>query len=221
MKKFLIPTLALAFLLAGCGAISPAQPTVAPPSNTPVVVVATVLVPVTVVQTQAAPPTEVPTNTPVPPAQVPPTSAPANTSAAPSSGQATATATLPADAGGNLFTSLSRSNSFISLRCLPQEITFSVSTSNAYVTDVDFYYRFEDLTTQPATLTEWKNAGKMTGDKNGNFTVNFNVLQINPDLRATEKAWFDYEFVGLSKTGDAVGRSGKISQQILYLKNCP
>lgn len=219
MKKLLTLTLALAFLLAGCGAIAPVQPTVPPPSATPVVVVATVLVPVTVVQTQALPPTEVPTNTPVPPTQEPPTAAPANTSAP--GGAATATATLPADAGGNLFTSLNRSGSFISLRCLPQSITFSVSTSNTYVVQVDFYYRLENLTTQPPTFTEWKNAGKMNSDKNGNYTLDFNVLQINPDLRAAARAWFDYQFVGLAKDSNAVGRSGKISQQILYSKDCP
>lgn len=219
MRKLLI--LALAFFLAGCGAVSPVQPTVPAASPTPVVIVATVLVPVTVeAPTQAPPP---PTN---PPPQVVVVTATQEAAAAPATGggspsNATATATLPSDAGGNLFTNLTRSGSFISLRCLPQEITFSVSTSNAYVVDVDFYYRFEDLTKQPATLTEWKNVGPMTSDKNGNFTMTFNVTQINPDLRVAEKAWVDYQFVGLAKDGNAVGRGGKISQQILYLKNCP
>ncbi|MBI1793002.1 MAG: hypothetical protein HYR70_02265 [Chloroflexi bacterium] len=221
MKKFLI--LALALIVTGC---APAAPTALPAAvipPTPVVVVATVLVPV--VQTQivqpTAAPTEAPANTPVPqPTQEPPTAAPANTSA-PSSGAGTATATLPADAGGNLFTNLTRSGSYFNLRCLPQDITFSVSTTNYAVAEVDFWYRFEDLTTQPITYSEWKNLGKMTSDKNGNFTINFNTMQINPDLRAADKAWIDYQFVGVSKTGDAVGRSGKISQQILYLKNCP
>ena len=219
MKKLL--TLALAFLLAGCGAISPAQPTVAAPSPTPVVIVATVLVPVTVeAPTQAPPP---PTN---PPPQVIVVTAtqeaaqvPATGGGAPSGG--TATATLPADAGGNLFTNITRSGSFMSFRCLPQTITFTASTSNQYVVEVDFYYRFEDLTTQPTTYTEWKNYGKMTSDKNGNFTITFDVNLIHPDLRTIDKAWIDYQFVGLSKTADAVGRSGKISQQIQYLKNCP
>ncbi len=219
MKKFL--TLALAFFLAGCGAISPAQPTAVPASQTPVVIVATVLVPVTVeAPTQAPPP---PTNPPPQvivvtatqeQAQVPPAGG-----GAPSGG--TATATLPADAGGNLFSSLTRSGSFMSFRCLPQQITFTASTSNQYVVEVDFYYRFEDLTTQPTTMTEWKNYGKMTSDKNGNFSITFDVNLIHPDLRAIDKAWIDYQFVGLSKTLEAVGRSGKISQQIQYVKNCP
>jgi len=46
-------------------------------------------------------------------------------------------------------------------------------------------------------------------------------LQLSPDLRAPAKAWFDYQFVGFTKTGDSVGNSGKISQQVLYLKDCP
>jgi hypothetical protein len=222
MKKLLV--LALAFILAACGApAAPATPT-AGPTATPVVVVATVLV--TVVPTQE--PTQVPTVAP-PPTQPPqiivvtatqpagaPPPAPAGDGA-----EGTATATLPAGAGGSLFTNLTRTGSFFSLRCLPQDITFSVTTSNYAVVEVDLYYRIEDLTTQPITYSEWKGAGKMNSDKNGNFTMTFNTAQISPDLRAADRAWFDYQFVGLAKSGDAVGRSGKISQQVYYLKDCP
>ncbi len=222
MKKLIALTLALAFVLAGCGAPAPAAPTAAP-----VVVVQTVIV--TVVPTQ--PPTAVPTDTPVPPTQPPQqvivvvtATQPAGAPPPAGSGggtEGTATATLPAGAGGNLFTNLTRSGSFFSLRCLPQDITFSVTTANLAVVEVDLYYRVEDLMTQPTTYSEWKNAGKMTGDKHGNFTIDFNTAQISPDLRATDRAWFDYQFVGLAKSGEAVGRSGKISQQIFYLKDCP
>jgi len=145
----------------------------------------------------------------------------AATSEPTSSGADTPTATLPADAGGNLFTNLSRSGSFFDLRCLPQELTFKVSTTNLYVVEVDMFYRMEDLTTQPPTLSEWKGLGKMQGDKTGNYTVTINTSQLSPDLRSNAKSWFDYQFVGVNKVGDAVGRSGKISQQVLYLKDCP
>jgi hypothetical protein len=221
MKKILI--LALALVLSGCGALTPVTATSAPPP-TAQVIIATVLVPVVATQ----PPTPVPTETPIPPSPTPQvvvvTATSANTAAAPaatSSGPATATATLPASAGGNLFTNLTRSGSFFDLRCLPQDLTFSVSTSNLYVVEVDLYYRMEDLTTQPSTISAWKNLSKMTGDKNGNYTVDINTSQLSPDLRTNAKAWFDYEFIGISKTGDAVGRSGIISQQVLYLKDCP
>jgi hypothetical protein len=170
----------------------------------------------------------VPTETPIPPSPTPQvivvTATPANTQAAPaaiSGGGATATATLPFSAGGDLFTSLSRSGSYFALNCLPKDITFSVSTSNVYVTEVDFYYHMEDLTTQPPTISAPKNGGKMVGDKNGNYTIDFNTLMISPDTRATAKAWFDYQFVGLNKLGDKVGSSLVITKQIYYTKDCP
>ncbi len=228
MKKFLV--LVLAMILSGCSALAPVSPTAAPPP-TAQVIIATVLVPVVATQ----PPTPVPTDTPIPPTPTPQvvvvTATSANTAAAPAtttgSGAATATATLPSDAGGLaksgevLFTNLTRSGSYFSLRCSPQDITFGVSTSSPYVTEVDLYYRMEDLTTQPTTISAWKNYAKMKGDNNGNYTLDVNTLQLSPDLRAPAKAWFDYQFVGMTKTGDSVGNSGKISQQILYLKDCP
>ena len=61
----------------------------------------------------------------------------------------------------------------------------------------------------------------MVGDKNGNYTIDFNTLMISPDTRATAKAWFDYQFVGFNKLGDKVGSSGVITQQVYYTKDCP
>ena len=221
MKKFLI--LALALVLSGCSAFTPVSPTSAPPP-TAQVIIATVLVPV--VATQA--PTNVPTQTPIPPSPTPQviviTATSANTQAAPTaaiSGGATATATLSPFAGGDLFTNLARSGSYFALNCLPKDITFSVSTSNVYVTEVHFYYHMEDLTTQPPTISTPKDGGKMVGDNNGNYTIDFNTLMISPDTRATAKAWFDYQFVGFNKLGDKVGSSGVITQQIYYTKDCP
>ena len=227
MKKILV--LALALVLSGCGALAPVTPTAAPPP-TAQVIIATVLVPV--VATQA--PTSVPADTPIPPTPTPQvvvvTATSANTAAAPaatSSGPATATATLPSDAGGLskagvvLFTNLTRSGSYFNFRCPPQDITFGVSTSSVYVTEVDLFYRMEDLTTQPPTISAWKGLGKMNGDKNGNYTLDVSTLQLSPDLRTSAKSWFDYQFVGIAKDGNSVGNSGKISQQVLYLKDCP
>ncbi|MGA7195405.1 MAG: hypothetical protein WBW94_17435 [Anaerolineales bacterium] len=229
MKKILI--LALALVLSGCGALSPVTPTSAPPP-TAQVIIATVLVPVVATQ----PPTPVPTDTPVPPSPTPQvivvTATSANTAAAPaattSAGAATATATLPSDAGGLskagvvMFSNLTRSGSYFNLRCPPQDITFSVSTSEPSVVEVDMYYHLEDLTTQPVTISGPENLGKMTGDGHGNYTLDVNTLQqLSPDLRASARAWFDYQFVGLAKDGNRVGSSGVITQQVLYLKDCP
>jgi hypothetical protein len=33
-------------------------------------------------------------------------------------------------------------------------------------------------------------------------------------------AWFDYQFVGISKVGDVIGRSGRISKQVTYTLDC-
>jgi len=230
MKKILI--LALALVLSGCGALTPVTPTSAPPP-TAQVIVATVLVPVVATQ----PPSPVPTDTAVPPTPTPQvvvvTATSANTVAAPaatatSSGPATATATLPSDAGGLskagvvLFSNLTRSGSYFNLRCPPQDLTFGVSTSDPSVVEVDMWYHMEDLTTQPVTISSLENLGKMTGDGHGNYTIDVNTLQqLSSDLRASAKAWFDYQFVGIAKDGNRVGSSGVISQQVLYLKDCP
>lgn len=238
MKKLL--TLVLAFLLSGCAAIAPVPPTpTAAPTSvppTPQVVVATVLVTVVPTQEPTQPPTETPAPTQTPQVIVvtatggaaAPTQAQSNPSTSSSSG-ATATATLPSDAGGLSkagaveFSNLTRSGSYFNLRCPPQDITFGVSTSDLNVVEVDMWYRMEDLTTQPVTISQWENLGKMTSDGHGNYTMNVNTLQnLSPDLRASARAWFDYEFISVAKDGNSLMETpGKISQQVYYLKDCP
>ncbi len=225
MKKILV--LALAFMLTGCGALAPGATPTSAATSTPVIVLQTVIV--TVVPTEM--PTEVATNTVAPTltpqvivvtATLPatgPTSAAASSAPAasvPVTGGA-ATATLPANAGGDIFTNLTRSSDHFALKCLPETITFGVSTANPYVTEVDLFYRIEDRLS--VSISNWKDGGAMTSDKNGNFTVDFAAATVSPDLRS-HKAWFDYEFVGISKLGDAVGRSAKIVQQITYTIDC-
>jgi hypothetical protein len=209
MKRILI--VLLAFSLSACAA-APAQPTAVPP--TPQVIIATVLV--TVEQPTAVPPTAVPP-TAVPPTAAPPVAPPAATEAAPASG-ATPTATLPSSAGGPAFADLARSGSFLDLRCQPLSITFNVTATNPSVVQVDFWYRLQDQ--QGTSITEWKNFGPMETDKNGHFSLEFTSLDVHPDLRFA-KAWFDYEFIGLAKSGDVVGRSAKITKQIVYMIDCP
>ncbi len=216
MKKLLI--FALAFVLSGCGALAPAS---APSTSTPVVLVQTVVV--TVVPTEK--PTEVPTNTPAPTLTpqiivVTATPGPASTEASTAAASVPvtgATATLPANAGGDLFTNLTRSSDHFALKCLPDTITFGVSTANVYVVEVDLYYRIEDRL--GVSISNWENGGKMQTDKNGNFTIDFSAASVDPDVRS-HKAWFDYQFVGINKAGDAVGRSAKISKQITYTIDC-
>jgi hypothetical protein len=214
MKRILI--FCTAFILTACGGLAPAATSTAAPTTTPVIVVQTVLV--TVIPTQ--PPTATPTLTPLPSPTATAEAATSSTPTSPAQPTATAaavTATLPANAGGDLFTNLTRSGDHFALRCQPGSITFGVSTSNPYVVEVDLYYRIQDRLS--VSISNWHNGGKMQSDKNGNFTLDFSAAAVDPDLRS-HKAWLDYQFVGINKLGDAVGRSLRIVQQITYTIDC-
>ena len=101
---------------------------------------------------------------------------------------------------------------------LSKEITFSVTPTDANITAVDFYYRTEDRST--GAVFDWQNAGRMLPDANGNFTLVFSGESVNANFRKPN-AWFDYQFVGLSRSGGVVGRSEKIEQQVSYTFDCP
>jgi hypothetical protein len=226
MKKLI--TIALAFVLTGCGALAPAATPTAAPSSTPVVLVQTVEV--TVIPTQQ--PTEVPTDTPAPTqtpqivvvtatgGAAPAAAGPTNTAEANASTSGiTPTATLPADVGGGMFTNFTRSGDKLSLRCpsQPDTITFGVTRTNELITQVDFYYRIEDRLS--VSMSGWISAGSMVSDKQGNFTLAFKSLSVDPDVRS-HKAWLDYQFVAVNHLGAAIGRSARISQQITYTIDC-
>ncbi len=213
MKRVLI--VALGIILSACSALPAAPSATAGPSSTPVVVVQTVIVTVIPTQPPTLPPTAapLPTATPLPP----PTAAAANPAVAATVAGGSPTATLPANAGGDLFTNLTRSSDHFALKCLPDTITFGISTANPYVVEVDIYYRIEDRLS--VSISNWHNVGAMTSDKNGNFTMNVPASAVDPDLR-THKGWFDYQFIGLNKLGQVVGRSLRISQQITYTIDC-
>jgi hypothetical protein len=208
-----------ALLLAGCSTVAPQGIFEAPSTSTAQVVIQTVLV--TVIPTWPATatmvsPTPAPTFTPWI-IVVTPTSPTAQASPTLYAGGGTPTATLPANAGGGLFTKLSRSGDHFALRCPPEAITFAVLTDNPYVVDVDFYYRIEDRL--GVSISTWQWAGSMIPDNQGNFTIDFAASRVDPDLRS-HRAWFDYQFVGVNKYGDAVGRSARISQQVTYTIDC-
>ena len=230
MKRILVLFLTLALVACGAPAPTPSgeQPTSAPPepTQTPIVVVETVVekvvetVMVTVLPTQA--PTEVPSVTPLPiPTEVPATQAPT---------QEPAQAVAPAETTGGLitvddvlgagwFVSMTRSRNDFALRCqLSKEITFSVKPVDPNIAQVQLYYRIEDRAT--GSVFDWQNAGKLLLDANGNFTLVFSGDSVNANFRKPN-AWFDYQFVGLSKSGGVVGRSEKIVQQVSYTFDCP
>ena len=237
MKRNVIIFLALTLALAACGTPAPTpsgeQPTAiqAPPepTQTAFVVVETVVqkvvetVVVTVVPTQV--PTEVPSVTPLPPpTEVPPTQAVAEATQPP------VQVAAPAETAGGLitvddvlgagwFAGMTRNRNDFALRCqISKEITFSVKPLDPNITQVQFYYRIEDRAT--GAVFDWQNAGKMLQDANGNFALVFAGDRINANFRKPN-AWFDYQFVGLSKSGGVVGRSEKIVQQVSYTFDCP
>ena len=225
MKKLVILLLAVA--LAACS--TPATPTEQPapvveqPSATPVVIVQTVVVEAT------QPPTEIPAATPVPPTAIPPTVAPPvvvtvvveATQAAPvvvSDTPSNGAITLDTALGRGVFSNMTMSSNAFTLRCSPRDITFIVTTANADIRVVVFYYRVVDL--KRLYPSEWKNFGKMVSNGNGNFTLTFTGENIHPDLRI-DGSWLDFQFVGLSRTGDRVDGSEKIEQLVKYTFDCP
>jgi hypothetical protein len=225
MKKIVI--LLLAVVLAACS--TPAAPTEQPaavavePSATPVVVVQTVVVEAT----QA--PTEVPPPTAVPPTVVPPTVAPVvvtvvvqPTQQAPAvvSDTPAGNGTIALDnaLGRGVFTNMTMSSNAFTLRCSPRDITFNITTSNIDIKDVIFYYRVVDV--KRLYPSEWKAFGKMVANGNGNFTLTFTGEDIHPDIRL-DNSWFDFQFVGLAKSGDVIDRSDKFEQLVKYTFDCP
>lgn len=236
MRRLLV--LFLAFALTGCSGLAPvlsststAAPTASPRIEIQTVVV-TVLVTHVVTQTPSSTPTA--TLTPIPtftPENTTLTAAAGTGTTTPSSTAATsttplaslavtgtsATATLPADAGGGLFTNLTRSTDHFALNCQPDTVTFGVSTTNPDVTEVDLFYRMEDQLS--SSISGWIDIGKMTSDQSGNFTMNFTASMVDRDLRS-HKAWLDYQFVGLSKVGQVLGRSARIVKQVTFTLDC-
>ena len=234
MKK--VFGLLLVLGLTGCSAIAPfvqAAPT-AGPTGTAQIVYQTVVV--TVLVTASATETPIPsaTWTPIPTFTLQPTNPTGTagtpqTSATPGSAQFTATpgtpapagsptATLPADAGGTLFTNLTRSSDHFAFTCQPDTITFGISATSPSVTEVDLFYRLEFKNS--SSMTDWVDVGKMVPGNGGNFTFDFKSSLIPRDLR-TAPAWLDYQFVALNSQLQVIGRSARILQQITFTPNCP
>lgn len=208
MRKLVI--LLLALMLSACAVAPTPAPTPLPPPTAapPEVVVVTVVVPATpqpVVEVPtAAPEVIVVTATPEAPVAPP----------APAGGPIA----IPDNLGGGFFSNITMSGDAIKLRCEPSSITFTATAISPYIVSVELWYRMEDQ--QGTWITEWKNRGAMQTDNNGNFSLTFKVMDIHPDLRYYEKAWMDFQLIGLNKQNDVVGRSEKIVKQITYFKEC-
>jgi len=223
MKKLLL--LILVLVLTACTSVtgaSIAAPTEVPPTTTPIVLVQTVVVEATQAPTEVPPTPVPPTTAPVvvtvvvEPTQVPPTNAPA-VAAQPDAGGGPIAVDNALGAGW--FVDMTRTRNDFSLRCqLKKEIMFSVKPTDMNITEVNFYYRIEDRNT--AAVFDWQNVGRMIPEANGNFTLVFSGESVNANFRKPN-AWFDYQFVGISRTGGVVGRSEKIVKQVTYTFECP
>ncbi len=229
MRKILFISLAL--MLAACGVVQPVQ------QELPTPIIATVLVTV-IAPTEVVPPTAIPLPTQAPteiPTLVPtiaptetlvPTLAPAPTEVLPTLDTSTTSNTsdlvpvvVDNTLGKGVFTNITFSNDLFSLRCYPREITITITAALPEIVDAVMYYRVID---NPAGLypSEWQNVGEMESDKNGNFSKVFAGLNINPNLRL-DKAWIDFQFIGINKGGAVVDRTQKIERLVTYIKECP
>ena len=225
MKKAL--TITLAFLLAACGVVQPAQQEQPTPIVQTVVVVAT---------TEAAPPTAIslptqaPTFTPLPTET--PTTAPTNTpepTATTAQQQAVAASTdasglVPVNVdnalGKGVFTNITFSSDKLTLQCFPREIEIKMTAALPEITRVEMYYRIVDA---PSGLypSEWMLVGNLGTDNKGTFYTTFAAEAINPTFRGLDNAWVDFQFVGINKGGAAVDRTQKIERLVNYYKACP
>ena len=220
MKKIAILLLAVA--LAACS--SPAAPTEQPaaavvePSATPVVVLQTVVVEATQAPTEVPPPTAVPPT--VAPVVVTVVVQPTQPAPAVVADTPVGNGTIPLDnaLGRGVFTNMTMSSNAFTLRCSPRDITFNITTPNIDIKDVIFYYRVVDV--KRLYPSEWKAFGKMVANGNGNFTLTFTGEDIHPDIRL-DNSWFDFQFVGLAKSGDVIDRSDKFEQLVKYTFDCP
>lgn len=227
MKKVLMISLALMLTLAACGVVEPVQ------QEQPTPIIATVLVTV-IPPTEVLPPTAVPLPTEEPPTEVPPTVAPTETLVptdipqptealptvdASSSSSDLTPVTIENVLGKGVFTNITFSSNVLTMRCYPREMTISITANRPEITSAVLYYRIVD---NPAALypSVWKSIGEMTSDRQGNFTQVFTGLDVHPDLRL-DKAWIDFQFIGLNKGGGVVDRTEKIERFVTYYKDCP
>ncbi len=218
MKRIFVVFLFLALVLTACG-----------PAPTPVTIIITAT-DAPVVATDVPAPTDAPepTDEPAPTDEPEPTDEPAPTDAPEPTDEPAPTETAepgvaptntrPPAVGGAVFTDITYDVDAFSLKCSPSQVNFSLKIINKAITSVYLYYRVIDKDSTVAAGT-FVSGGEMIGEKDV-FTREFSALDVNPDLRLAN-GWFDFQFVGVNKYGDVVGRSDKIVKQITFTLECP
>ncbi len=117
------------------------------------------------------------------------------------------------------FTDILRSSDSFSFKCSPTEIIFSVRSLDPAITSVLFFYRVvsKDSGIPAGAMV---NSKMMVGDDKGHFTLPFKATDLKEDLRFAN-GWFEYQFVGLSKSKAIVARSEKVVKQVTFTLACP
>ena len=222
MRKIFILFVVLTLAACGTPAAAPTEQAVAAPpepTQTPVVVVQTV-----VVEATQAPPTQAPPAEPVvvtvvveptqAPAVVAPTQAPAEAPATDGS----APIALDNALGAGVFINMTMSGNAFTLRCFPRDITFNATANDAAIKDAVMYYRIVD---KPDALypSVWQGPIAMVDNGGGNFSIVFSGEDVNPNVRLDE-GWFDFQFVGLNKGGSVIDRTQKIERLVTFTKDC-
>lgn len=232
MRKLLL--LSLAIILAACGVVQPIQ------QEQPTPVIATVLVTV-IPPTEVVPPTSIPLPTQAPtqaptevptlaptatlaptlPAEPTATSGSASTTSSGSGSESGLTSVNVDNAlGKGAFTNITFSSDLVTLNCFPREFEITMTANLPEITRAEMYYRVVD---QPSALypSEWKLIGNLGTDGKGKFFTTFNAEMIDPNFRALDKAWLDFQFIAINKGGGVVERTQKIERLVVYSKECP
>lgn len=235
MKKIMLLILALVLGLAACDALPLGNDT---PSDDPAAVPPTAEVVVVTVEVTAPPnqaaPTPLTFSSPIPtsppPTQAPPTQAapaPAEPSPLPPTAPPAQPAVPAADSGpiqidpsmyGPVFENISISGDTFSLRCNPREITFDLYSTDIYITQVELYFRIRDKHSE--FIPAWGRAATLQTDGGNHFWLTYKGEDVKADARKAQ-GWYDFEFVGVNKYGDVVGRSKKIEGLVTYMVDCP
>ena len=206
MKRIAFLFLVLALVLTACAA------------PTPVTIIITAVPPTTepVMATDVPAPTDKPAPTDEPVVAPTDTLEPAAPTDTPKPGVAP---TNTQRSAVSVFTDITRDVDAFSLRCNPVQLNFSITSINPAITGVIIYYRVYDknLTLDPPIMIAGPN---MVGDKKGHFTLEFKATDVKDDMRIAN-GWFEYQFVGLNKSGNVVGRTEKIVKQVTFTLDCP
>ena len=205
--------------LAACA--TPAAPTeeavVAPPepTQTPVVVVQTVVVEPTQVPVEPTAAEPVVVTVVVEPTQAPAVAAPTE---APATDGSAAPIALDNVLGAGVFINMTMSGNAFTFRCFPRDVTFNITANDAAIEDAVLFYRIVD---RPDALypSAWQGPIPMVNNGGGNFSIVFSGEDVSENLRLDE-AWFDFQFVGLNKGGGVVDRTQKIERLITFAKDC-